>query len=548
MANGTSVEIPLVNVNDETVRLIAWLVEDGDEVREGQNIAELETSKAVVELVAPASGRIRLAYLAGEELPVGAIVAHIGEQTAEDVPELVEAAAPGRAAASAGTSAALAHPCHEGLPEGSRFSKKARQLLELHGVAPGIFKNHGTVREQDVLEHLRHSKPALRDAAELHHALLGISLEGVTLPSISWDLDSGRMDPEFVEELRNRSEALANLPSDEKCQIYRRHGAHIGENVVIGKGTVLVAPRIHLGDGVRIGGDSSVILRERFAAGDLSSFREGLSIRGGTAIFGENVFAGGHIQIGGGGHSDPWAVLVVGDGAYLGDDIFVNICRPVLIGKEVFLTQRAILVTHNIGHSILEGFENVFAPIVLEDFAQVGMNSTLYAGARVGHSAIIASNSYVISSIPKGKLAMGVPAAVVRNAARTVDRKKQLQIAENMLRQFQELLKLKGLAVSPVEATPILQFRLSHQGKDFRIAFVESFSLSEPWLPSADEVVLWTLDSAAAVASPGVTLFDLLGKTVSGPRGLFADSAREFLRKRGIRFNPGPWRYQTGLV
>jgi hypothetical protein len=26
------------------------------------------------------------------------------------------------------------------------------------------------------------------------------------------------------------------------------------------------------------------------------------------------------------------------------------------------------------------------------------------------------------------------------------------------------------------------------------------------------------------------------------------DSVREFCRKRGIRFEPGPWRYRGGLV
>jgi acetyltransferase-like isoleucine patch superfamily enzyme len=371
-------------------------------------------------------------------------------------------------------------------------------------------------------------------------------LDGVSLPSIFSDLESGRLDAEFLEELRKHPDAVANLPSDEKCRLYRRHGARIGENVFIGRGTLLVAPRIQLGDAVRIGESSSLILRERLAIDQLSSFREGLSIRGGTAIFGQNVFAGGRIQIGGGGHSDPWALLVVGDGVYLGDDLFLNICRPVLLGQEVFLTQRSILVTHNIGHSILEGYENVFAPIVLEDFAQVGMNSTLYAGARIGHSAIVASNSYVISSIPSGKLAMGVPAAVVRNSVRAMDRKKQLQIARSMLRQFHELLQLKGFSVSPVEENPLLHFTVSHQGKCFRLAFTEFSSSSAP-LPAAEETVLWTFDSAAP-SDPGLTRFDLLGKTMSGPSGLFADSAREFLRKRGIRFTPGPWRYRNGLI
>ncbi len=348
--------------------------------------------------------------------------------------------------------------------------------------------------------------------------------------------------------MRSDPESVSKLDSPDKCDLYRAHGADIGEGVSIGHGTIIIAPQIQIGDGVRLGRNSSIVLRKRFAAGTLSSFRDELVVRGDTVIFGQNTFAGSRIQIGGGGHSDPWALLVAGDNVYLGDDLFINICRPVLIGKEVFLTQRAMLVTHNIGHSILEGNENTFAPIVLEDYAQVGMNSTIYAGARVGQSAVLGSNSYLISSIPKGKLAMGVPAHVVRDAARPMDRGKQLQIAETLLRQFHELLALKGVQVSPVESGPLLFFEASHGGKKYQMGFAESMQAAEHRDWSGDENVLWAFDSSGAEIRRDVTRMNLLAKTLKGSSGLFIDSAREFLRKRGIRLEPGPWRYQKGLI
>ena len=61
---------------------------------------------------------------------------------------------------------------------------------------------------------------------------------------------------------------------------------------------------------------------------------------------------------------------------------------------------RSMIVTHNIGHSVLEGFENRFAPVVLEDRSQVGLGAVLYAGARIGAEAIVASNSYVVGDDP----------------------------------------------------------------------------------------------------------------------------------------------------
>ena len=89
----------------------------------------------------------------------------------------------------------------------------------------------------------------------------------------------------------------------------------------------------------------------------------------------------------------------------------------MLIGREAFVTMRSVLVTHNIGHSLLEGFENRFAGIVLEDRAQIGVGAVVYAGCRIGREAIVGSNSYVVADIPAGQLAVGVPGARRRRGA-----------------------------------------------------------------------------------------------------------------------------------
>jgi hypothetical protein len=46
-----------------------------------------------------------------------------------------------------------------------------------------------------------------------------------------------------------------------------------------------------------------------------------------------------------------------------------------------------------------------------------------------------------------------------------------------------------------------------------------------------------------------LVVFDLLGRRIHGTgHGVVLESAREFCRKRGIRFEPGPWRYRGGLI
>jgi len=531
MTEPTPITIPLENVNDDTVKLTAWLVEDGQEVREGQPLAEIETSKALFEMSASTSGRVRLQARAGDELAVGAIIGYIGADASFALPENAPAAV-------------------ESAPstEGVRFSKKAQQLLNEHKIDAAVFQGRGMVRESDVLDYLQEKQRSGRDVSGLHVGLRDIPISGVTLPAIFHEKDRGRVDPAFLAEIRAGRDVFARLSSEEKCRKYREHGAEIGEGTTLGANTVILAPRIVLGPRVRIAENSSIDCRERFAAGQYTTFQGGLTVKGGTVAIGENVYAGARIQIGGGGHGDPWSLLCVGDSSFLGDDLFINICRPVLIGKEVFLTQRSILVTHNVGHSVLEGYENRFAPIVLEDYSQIGMNSTVYAGTVVGRGAIVASNSYVISSIPAGKLAMGVPAKAVRDAARTLSRERQLQIAEGMVQQYRELLEFKGHSVETFGSNPAGGFAVSSGSDRFQLIFTPVYSPDAVQFGAAAETVIWTLEAGGATAPVNAALIDLLAKTLSGSGGKFLNTTREFLRKRGIRLQPGPWRYEGGLI
>ena len=71
---------------------------------------------------------------------------------------------------------------------------------------------------------------------------------------------------------------------------------------------------------------------------------------------------------------------------------------------------------------------------------------------------------------------MGIPAHVMRDAARPIDRPKQLQIAETMIRQFHELMRLKGTVVSPIQFCPFLNFEVFHGKKKYHIGFAKSAS------------------------------------------------------------------------
>jgi acetyltransferase-like isoleucine patch superfamily enzyme len=542
MPSTVPVPIPIENVNDEFVTVVRWLVADGDPVREGQCIAEIETSKALIELIAPAPGRIAILVPDGTEVRANATIAllHAEEYSTTDA-----AATHGRRipeAAEEELQPARPDSGSAGLEE-IRFSKRAIELMEQSGLSQDLFRGQSLVRESDVRARLEALERDVQDLTKHPPRLGSIQLSGVTLPELAHSTERGKLDPEFVSALRNNREEFARLSSDEKCRSYRDHGAVIGCNVEIGAGTVILANGLILEDEVRVGAYGSINCTGPFFMGAMSSIRDGADVEASTIVLGQNVFACRRIEISG-GRNNPYSALYAGDSVFIGDDVVLDVSRPIVIGKEVFLTQRAIVITHNIGHSILDGFENRFEAVVLEDRCQVGMNCTIYAGARVGQDAIVASNSYVVTSIARGKLAMGVPAREIRDAARRLDREKQIRIARQMVRDLQDWLALRGYEVHAQNED---SFMLMYENKRFRLVFTEHFTSADQMQMDADEGMIWALETQDN-APPGCTVVNLLEKTIQGTGGLAAESAREFLRKRGIRCQPQPWRYRQGLL
>jgi len=91
----------------EEGRLVKWVKNEGDAVKSGDLLAEVETDKAVMELVARGDGVLRKRLInEGDAVPVGTLVAVIGTKD-EDISALIGASA-GPAAVPAPTAAPVA--------------------------------------------------------------------------------------------------------------------------------------------------------------------------------------------------------------------------------------------------------------------------------------------------------------------------------------------------------------------------------------------------------------------------------------------------------
>ncbi len=89
-----TIKVPELGDQTEDVRLIAWVVDEGQAVKVGDVVAEIETDKAAVELESEAEGvLLKQAASVGQTLKTGQVIAFIGEP-GESVPEPAEEKAP----------------------------------------------------------------------------------------------------------------------------------------------------------------------------------------------------------------------------------------------------------------------------------------------------------------------------------------------------------------------------------------------------------------------------------------------------------------------
>jgi len=90
----TKIVMEALSPTMEEGRLVAWKKREGDKVAAGETLAEVETDKAVMELVARGDGVLRKIVLGeGATVPVGALVAIVGAAD-EDISGIAGAVAP----------------------------------------------------------------------------------------------------------------------------------------------------------------------------------------------------------------------------------------------------------------------------------------------------------------------------------------------------------------------------------------------------------------------------------------------------------------------
>src|SRR5438045_6235432 len=83
-------KLPDIGEGIAEAEIVAWHVKVGDQIEEDQQLADMMTDKATVEMESPVAGKVvQLAGEVGEQIPIGSILAVIETDGAAAAGELV---------------------------------------------------------------------------------------------------------------------------------------------------------------------------------------------------------------------------------------------------------------------------------------------------------------------------------------------------------------------------------------------------------------------------------------------------------------------------
>jgi pyruvate/2-oxoglutarate dehydrogenase complex dihydrolipoamide acyltransferase (E2) component len=185
--------VPRVNNNDDSVRIVALGVKEGEFVKRGQIVGAVETDKAVLDVPAERDGYVlKIVHGMGDSASVGSVLLWIGDDASERAPD--ESSAPSTASAAA---------------ESSRPTAKALARLRELGLDASAIAASGerlTVADIDAWLATRPASAAATPAAagapeqppDVAGDVLDLSMEGrAMIATVRWHRE--RAVPGYVE-------------------------------------------------------------------------------------------------------------------------------------------------------------------------------------------------------------------------------------------------------------------------------------------------------------------------------------------------------------
>ena len=481
--------MPTEDVNDDHVVIVGLYFKSGDKVRKGELLYCFETSKTVVDIESLDDGYVNYFVVEGQEVEVGACVCEISS-TKKNVLDYIPPRVEG--------SKEVAQPTKKAL----LFAKKNNLNIEELGLK-------GIIREKDLIPFVSQIyQPKLKKVCIV--------------------LDRQN---EFINKLFE-DEGFRDLSSDDKIEKYRKNGHFFGRNIQLKKGALIIGNKIHIEDNVVIEKDTYIEAPE-IHIGKNTKIGKSCEIVASVVNFGAYNKIASNVKVDISGGRFPDSNLETGLGCLIASDVYINVCREVLIGKNVALSPRSIVYTHSYWQSVLDGYSSNCSPVKIEENSWIGSVSQILPGVIVGKGAIVMSGSVVAANVQPFALVGGVPAITLKkNLNKKYDANKKFEILTDLFHELQDWLGQQNYNVE----------RLSHESFKIISGQVEKhcYLVDEKKIDSSSNFsgkdIIISLGLNYMDSKSIKTFFNISKESVEGMVGDEELMIVEFFRRKGIRF------------
>ena len=193
-------------------------------------------------------------------------------------------------------------------------------------------------------------------------------------------------------------------------------------------------------------------------------------------------------------------VFELGKNGFIGFEAYLDGGYDIFCGDNVCIGPRAMIYTHAHWNNVLDGYYCKHEKVVIVDDVWIGACVVVLPGVKIGKGSVITVNSVVMNDVPAHCLATGNPAkVVVKDYPRKPSKKRRMEILAEILTDLKNI------------------------NKD----------------------IYYYNKTIIVPHENGETNFYLESKKIDGKQDKITDEVREYLRKRGIKFD-GLWRYKAG--
>jgi len=274
---------------------------------------------------------------------------------------------------------------------------------------------------------------------------------------------------------------------------------------VIGSSTI-IANTIDIGDNCHIGNDVNINVRGIFRLGKCSVILDNCTINCQNFIADEYLFMSKNVEIGRGGCQNPDAIVTIGKGVGIFENVIINPNSPITIGDYTGIGAEVMLWSHGSWLDITQGYPADFGPITIGSNVWLPARCIMLPNTSIGNDTVIGIGSTITKPIPSNCMAAGTPCKVIR---------------ENCYPKILSDDELENLI------KPIIERWISVLAPQKSITTVSSLSYNK----QSKYIVL--------VQDNNSTIYNIIDKTITGYENNVSEDLRDFLRRNGIKFFTG---------